>query len=56
VADGGVPLPARRSGLAAGRWRAYVLDRVVDRLGGDAAARCAAGLHVSSLPDDTAAK
>jgi len=42
--------------VAAGRWHAFVHANVVVRLGGDAAARVAADLHVSSLTPDTAAK
>jgi len=42
--------------VAAARWRDFVRANVVGRLGGDAAARVAADLHVSSLTSDTAAK
>jgi len=56
VAHGGFPLHERREGVAAARWRDFVRANVVGRLGGDAAARVAADLHVSSLTSDTAAK
>lgn len=42
--------------MAATTWRTLVRTHIVDRLGGDAAAQCAANLHVSSVTDDTAAK